>query len=68
MNFMNDIDSWLGMQNPANGAQGYLNQIPGMMQGYYNPYIQAGQQALPQLQQQFGDEQDRQRVSTIPWL
>jgi hypothetical protein len=54
MNFMNDIDSWLGMQNPANGAQGYLNQIPGMMQGYYNPYIQAGQQALPQLQQQFG--------------
>jgi hypothetical protein len=31
-----------------------LNQIPGMMQQAYNPYIQAGLGALPQLQSQYG--------------
>ena len=32
--------------NPADKAQGYLNQIPGTMKPYYEPYIQAGQNAL----------------------
>lgn len=41
-------------KNPADAANPYLNQIPGMLQGAYNPYIQAGQQALPQLQQGYG--------------
>lgn len=40
-------------KNPADAAQPYLNQIPGMLQGAYGPYMQAGQQALPQLQQQY---------------
>lgn len=44
-------DNWF--QNPANAAQPYLNQLPGMMQQQYNPYIQAGQSALPNLQQQY---------------
>lgn len=39
--------------NPADAAQGYLDQLSPMMQQQYNPYIQAGQQALPQLQQQY---------------
>lgn len=36
-------------------AQGYLNQMGPMLQQQYNPYIQAGQQQLPQLQQQYGN-------------
>lgn len=42
-------------QNPANAAQPYLNQIPGMLQQYFNPYIQAGQNAMGQLQGQYGN-------------
>lgn len=37
-----------GSKNPAQGAQGYYNQIPGTVAPYYNPYIQAGQGALGQ--------------------
>jgi hypothetical protein len=40
-------------QNPVNQAGNTLNQIPGQMGQYYNPYISAGNQALPQLQQQY---------------
>lgn len=36
-------------QNPADSAMPYLNQIPGMMQGYMNPFIQNGQSAWGQL-------------------
>ena len=42
-----------GQQNPANAGMPYLNQIPGMLQGNYSPYMQAGQNALPQLQNQY---------------
>ncbi len=38
----------------SGAANQYLNQIPGAMQPYYQPYMQAGQQALGQLQNQFG--------------
>lgn len=41
--------------NPADAAMPYLNQIPGMMKDQYQPYINAGQQALPQLQGQYSD-------------
>ncbi len=53
--FLGDISDWMFGQpnNPANAAQPYLNQIPGMMQGYMNPYINAGNWALPQLQNQY---------------
>lgn len=40
--------------NPANSAMPYLNQIAGMLPQYFQPWINAGQQALPQLQQQYG--------------
>jgi hypothetical protein len=40
--------------DPAAAANKYYNQIPGMISGYYNPYIQAGNAALPQLQSQYG--------------
>ena len=44
-----------GGSNPYKGAQKYYNQIPGTISPYFQPYINAGQQALPQLQQQFGN-------------
>jgi hypothetical protein len=40
--------------NPTSAGMGYLNQIPGMLGNNFNPYIQAGQGALPNLQQQYG--------------
>lgn len=39
-------------KNPAKGAMKYLNQVPGVAQSYYDPYINAGKNALPTLQQQ----------------
>jgi hypothetical protein len=42
-------------QNPYNSASPYLNQVPGTISPYYNPYIQAGQGALGQLQGQYGN-------------
>lgn len=36
--------------NPADAAKGYLNQIPGEMGGYLNPYINNGNQAYGYLQ------------------
>jgi hypothetical protein len=38
-----------GGKNPAEGAQGYIGQIPAYMQQYYAPYMNSGQAALPQL-------------------
>ncbi len=41
-------------QNPAEGASDIIGQIPGRISPYYQPYMNAGQQMLPQLQQQYG--------------
>lgn len=49
-NYFND--QW---KNPADAAKGTLANIPGQMQQYYNPYIQAGQGAIPALQGQYGN-------------
>lgn len=38
----------------AKEANKYLNQIPGAMQPYYKPYMEAGQNALGQLMGQYG--------------
>ena len=38
----------------AKEANKYLNQIPGAMQPYYQPYMSAGQNALGQLMGQYG--------------
>lgn len=41
-------------KNPADAANKYLNQIPGQMEGYYQPYQQAGGKALDTLQSEYG--------------
>jgi len=45
----------LGGSNPADAANGYLGQIPGAVSPYQQPYLQAGQGALNNLQGQYGD-------------
>lgn len=42
-------------QNPYDSASSYYNQIPGNISPYFNPYIQAGQSAMGQLQGQYGN-------------
>lgn len=56
MGLFNFLGGAFGMgkkSNPATSAQKYLNQIPGTITPYYQPYINAGQQAMPQLQEQY---------------
>lgn len=43
-----------GAQNPYDSASQYYNQIPGYLKQYLNPYMQAGQGAMGQLQGQYG--------------
>lgn len=40
----------LNYKNPGDPAMGYLNQIPGAMGQYYNPYIQTGNRAMGTLE------------------
>lgn len=47
-----NMNSW---QNPASAALPGLNKIPGMMQPYYNPFIERGANAGNVLQDQFGE-------------
>ena len=49
-----------GGQDPAAAAAPYLQQIPEQISPYYEPYIQAGEQALPGLQEQL------QRLTQTP--
>lgn len=42
-------------QDPAGAANQYLNQIPGQVNPYFQPYSQAGQQALGTLQGQYSN-------------
>jgi hypothetical protein len=42
-----------GGKNPADAANKYLNQIPGQAGQYLQPYMNAGQGALPGLQDQY---------------
>lgn len=39
--------------NPYNAGNQYFNQIPGQLQNAFNPYMQEGQQLLPQLTGEF---------------
>ena len=41
--------------NPAYNAMPFLNQIPAATAPYYQPFVQAGQQAIPALQGQYND-------------
>ena len=40
-------------KNPADAANPYMNQIPDIYKQYLSPYTQMGQQAMPQLMQQY---------------
>lgn len=40
-------------KNPADSAKPYLDKIPGTVAPYYNPYIKAGNRALPMLEDQY---------------
>ncbi|MGE4118945.1 MAG: hypothetical protein AB7F29_13815 [Candidatus Nitrosocosmicus sp.] len=44
-----------GGKNPAKSAMNYYNQIPGAVQPYYQPYIDAGKGAMGQMQGQLDD-------------
>jgi len=49
-----DMTSWLDSgDDPSKDAMGYLDQIPDMIKPYYQPYMDAGNKALPTLQQQY---------------
>jgi hypothetical protein len=39
--------------NPVNAAMPYLNQIPGTLAPYFNPFIDAGQRLSPGLEQRY---------------
>jgi hypothetical protein len=41
-------------KNPAEEAMPYFNQIPGQLDKYLSPYINAGNRALPGLEGQYG--------------
>ena len=41
-------------KNPTNAANSYLDKIPGQTGQYYQPYVNSGQNALKQLQEQYG--------------
>lgn len=42
-----------GYDNPADSASPYLDKIPSTLSPYYQPYIGAGQRALPTLEQNY---------------
>ena len=60
MSFFDAIGNALGLTNPARGATDYLSQIQPQVTPYFQPYIDAGQQALPQWAQQ------TQQLTTSP--
>lgn len=54
----NGIGEFMASQNwknPGDAANKYLDQVPGAMNPYYQPYINAGNQAIPQLEGQYGN-------------
>lgn len=44
-----------GGKNPYDAASGFMNQIPGATNPYYQPYAQAGSDAMHQLQGQYSN-------------
>lgn len=50
---MSWFNNLFGGKNPADSAMPYLNQIPGQTQKYQQPWLQAGQNQLPGLQDQY---------------
>lgn len=52
LNMVSDIRNAL-FPDPSKKAMPYLNQIPGAIKPYYDPFINAGNRALPQLETQY---------------
>lgn len=48
------LGQMFGGRNPYEAAAGEMGQIPGMLEKYFAPYLQAGQWALPRLYSQYG--------------
>lgn len=44
----------LNQKDPSKAAMGYINQIPGQLKPYYDPYMTAGTGAMSSLQDQYG--------------
>lgn len=47
------FDIFGGGKDPSKDAMKYLNQVPGTVKPYYDPFIQAGQRQLPGLEEQY---------------
>jgi hypothetical protein len=45
----------MNYQNPADSAMPYLQQAQNQLPSYFQPWMDAGKNALPQLQQQYGN-------------
>lgn len=61
MSFWDDLFG--GSKDPSKEANKYLNKIPGTIKPYYDPYINAGQRELGNLEDQYG-----QMTSNLPDL
>lgn len=53
MSFLDSLTGGGGGEDPSKAAQQYLSQIPGTITPYYQPYINAGQGAMGDLQSQY---------------
>ena len=47
------LGNMFGFKNPSDAASPYMNQIQPTLEKYMHPYTQAGEWALPQMQQQY---------------
>ncbi len=49
------MKSMFGGSNPADAAMPYLEKIPDQISPYFKPYMDAGNNAIPELQNQYGN-------------
>lgn len=55
MGFLSGLFGGGDYTNPADAAKPYLDQIPGVLQQYYSPYVDSGKRALGTLEGQYND-------------
>jgi hypothetical protein len=51
---LGSIFGGMGGRDPYAAAESKMGEIPGMLKGYFDPYLQAGKWALPRLYTQYG--------------
>lgn len=54
MGLFDAVSGLFGMDNPADSAMPYYNQINDVLKKYYSPYMEAGQRALNPLEREYG--------------